>query len=395
MADESVPTAPHPPASTKLFFWRQIILFRIGPLLDELVFVFLIAVLLTGHTAWWITLPGPYWLHDPVVFTWVSFAFIYWFAGRMVRFHGELGKQINFRAAIGLWRSSRRLAACLLAVISTAELLTWLLLAMLAADTIRYYQLWTATHGDVSCWVPMCLLVALLLGTWMWSVRYRRPDIASLSPSHRHYQYHKSWPMVAVGLAAMAICGYLVAEFPNPPKHRVGLAVVLGNHVLANDTPGCVLRGRLRAAIWLYQHGMVKYIMVSGRANFGRDNPKHNEPVAMTAYCLEHHIPYRALVVDYYGDNTRYTVYHAVEWMHAHHIRHVVGISSIYHLPRIYIAFRQLGVTAYTMASIKHAWREINPWGLLRECIAVPVYGLDPHYHQPAGGLNGHWINKH
>jgi vancomycin permeability regulator SanA len=188
----------------------------------------------------------------------------------------------------------------------------------------------------------------------------------------------------------MVVMAILRSAFPNPPSHRVGLAVVLGNHVLANDTAGCVLRGRLRAAIWLYRHHLVKDIMVSGRAKYGRDNPKKNEPLAMAIYCLEHHIPDRALVVDYYGDNTRYTVYHAVAWMHAHHIRHVVGVSSIYHLPRIYIAFWQLGVAPYTMASIKRRWREINPWGLFRECVAVPVYGLDTHYHQPAGGLNGH-----
>ncbi len=372
--------------------WRKLMAGYIGPLLDALVFIFLVTVFVTGQAGWWVTLPGPNWLHYPAVFAWGLFAFFYWITVRLVSFRFLPDRPWDFRTPLLLWKSSHRFVACLLMTVFVAEILTWLLLAMLAADTIRYYQLWTTTGGDVSCWVPMCLLVGILIGLWMWSVLYRRSPMCQRAIHHRRYRL--GWPTTAVIIVATAASGILTSAFPNPPKHRVGLAVVLGNHVLANDTPGCVLRGRLRAAIWLYKHGLVKYIMVSGRAKYGRDNPKKNEPLAMAVYCLEHHIPDRALVVDYFGNNTRYTVYHAIAWMRAHHVKHVVGVSSIYHLPRIYIAFRQLGVTPYTVASIKRGWREINPWGLFRECVAVPVYGLDTHYHQPAGGLNGHWLNR-
>jgi vancomycin permeability regulator SanA len=391
MAGDNISTLAQSPLPANLSRRQAIMLFHVGPLLDTIVLIFLVTVVLTGHTAWWVTLPEPHWLYTSVVYLWVLLAGIYWLTTRLARLHGMAGHPFTFRTAAGLWKTSHRPVACLIAVMTTAEWLTWLLLAMLAADTIRYYQIWAATDGDVSWWVPMSLLVAALLGSWMWSVRFRRPYLGSLGRDHPRYQYHKSWPMVAAVLAAIVIVSYLVAEFPHPPRHRIGLAVVLGNHVLANDKPGCVLRGRLRAAIWLYRHGLVRYIMVSGRAKYGRFNPRKNEPLAMAIYCLEHHVPDHVLIIDYDGINTRYTVYHAVEWMHKHRIKHVVGVSSIYHLPRIYFAFRQLGVKAYTVASIKREWREINPWGLFRECIAVPVYGIDAHYHKPAGGLNGNW----
>ncbi|MGC8561141.1 MAG: YdcF family protein [Phycisphaerae bacterium] len=359
----------------------------IGSILDTIAIVFIISALISGRAGWWITLPGPAWIHFPLVCLWCLAATAYWVMGRIARFDFKTVDGVNIQLLRTCWEKSKRSAAMMIGVILIAEWLTWLLMAMLIADTIRYYQIWAATGGDVSCWVPMCLVVTVVIGSWMAMVRYRRAHAAQLAIDPRRGVL--GWIPTIGGVVAIVVCSYLKAHFPHPPRHPVGLAVVLGNHVLNNDTPGCTLRGRLRAALWLYRHGLVKYVMVSGRAKYGRDHARRNESLAMAVYCLEHHIPDHALIVDYDGNNTRYTAYHAVEWMHQHHIKQVVGVSSIYHLPRIYLAFHQLGVNPYTMASIKRSWKEINPWGLLRECVAVPVYALDPHYHQPPGGLHG------
>lgn len=341
--------------------WAGKLLWRvIGPALDMLAFIFFFTVILARYPSWWITIPGPA--------AWISLVVAFW----------ALAEFVDLMAAYIRPCEARRGLAKYLAWVPCA---TCIVIAILAADTIYFYRLWLATDGDVNYYIPMCLVIGLFLGVWRISVILRRrlrPRWTPAPPPH-------GLSLCAKLLLAGAFFGIieLTSYFPNPPPHRVGLAVVFGADVLPNNTPGAVLRGRLRAAIALFNRGLVGHIMLSGRAWHGQKYARKNEPLTMAVYCLRHHIPGHALVLDYDGNNTRYSVYHAVAWMRKHHVSHVVAVSSMYHLPRIYITFKQHGVTPYTQASKKRAWREMNPYGLLREFVAVPVYYFDRGYHKP------------
>lgn len=282
---------------------------------------------------------------------------------------------------------------------------TALLLAVLLFNSIIYYELYFGNRIDVlPC--PMSLLIIIFIAFWLllrpWNLRLFIPDgrakpAASVSgaPETTAAALPRG-PLSAV--AALAFLFYLLAlawifffafdASPPPPHQKLDLAVVFGHRVLANGQASVTLRYRTMKAVQLFQQHRVRYIMVSGAIDPVGTSAQgktlyQSEAVAMLNVCRHHGIPSDRIFVDPVGHNTRTSVYDAKMVMQRHHLHSVVGISSDYHLPRIRMAFAQMGIHAYTLAAKPTQWTETEPYSLLRELVGYPVYYFDRHYHEP------------
>ncbi len=268
-----------------------------------------------------------------------------------------------------------------------------LIAAILAVNTIYFYHLLTRPDFDPSDPIPLCLYVLLVLLRWLAA----RPDRYLLIPRKsaaltiappRHWRIAADSPAVTLFAAVWTVLMLYVFFFafhadPPPPGVTADVGVVFGNNTLPGDVCGRALRYRTLEAIHLYQRGMIRHLILSGAAPGGRTNPSQNEPLAMLHLCLAHHLPRSAIILDFHGNNTRFSCHNARQIMLAHHWKTVIGISSDYHLPRIQLAFAQNHIHAWTVAGHPVRWRQTSLFALVRELVGYPVYWLDPHYHQP------------
>ncbi|HTV47078.1 MAG TPA: YdcF family protein [Phycisphaerae bacterium] len=268
---------------------------------------------------------------------------------------------------------------------------SWLVLLVLAMNTADYFRLWKMVDGDLPFWMPMCLPVMLVLAAWLLG----RPDQLLAGPAGKpatealplgcRWRAGRALDAVLIAPAALLVIWVFFFEYradPPPKNTTVDVAVVLGNLVLPNDTCGFIMRNRVLAAIELYKQKRVRYIIVSGNAPNGIDNLENNSTLAMAALCLSNGIPADKLILDFHGDNTRFSAENAVRIMRENHWTSVVGVSSDYHLPRIALAFAQLGVHAWTVPAINGYWSQSDPKSMVREWIALPTYWLNTTYHR-------------
>ncbi len=274
-----------------------------------------------------------------------------------------------------------------------ALLPSWLIAAVLVVNTIYFYHLRTLPDFDPSDPIPCCLYVLLVLLPWLAARpdRYllvpRKSGMPAITPPRR-WRIAVDSPastIFAVCWTVLMLYVFLFAFHADPPPRGVtaDVGVVFGNNTLPGDICGRALRYRTLEAIHLYQSGVIRHLILSGAAPTGPENPSKNEPLAMLKLCLAHHVPRKAILLDFHGNNTRYSCYNARRIMRAHHWKTVIGISSDYHLPRIRLAFAQNHIDAWTMAGHPLRWRQTSLFALLRELVGYPVYWLDPHYHQP------------
>ena len=266
---------------------------------------------------------------------------------------------------------------------------TWLIIVVLCFNTLCYYTIWYERDGNLAFIIPMGLPVLIAVLLWMagWPGRALAANGALPPPLKHCRRWQRSGydnvATVVILLFMLWIFEFALRADPPPRNVRVNLAVVFGNKVLPGEVCGQTMWDRTFAAVALYGAGRVGHIMVSGRAPYGAADPRQNETLAMYDLCRNLGVPAAALIKDFHGDNTRYSVYDAVALMKEHHWKTVVGVSSDYHLPRIRLSFAQLGVRAWTLASHGHQWRETNPFALVRELVAYPVYLVDTNYHKP------------
>ena len=265
-----------------------------------------------------------------------------------------------------------------------------LIALVLLLNTFTFYHLKMALHGRMPWYMPMSLPVLAALLLWFIA----RPDYAvsagasearTLSTPWRSIRY-RSYDFVAMAVMSLIFLWIFHGMFlsnPPPPGTDADVAVVLGAGTGPGDTCGYTLRQRVLEGVTLFKERRAKRLLLTGRAPLGKTNPYKNEPLAMLKLALAQGVPEKALIVDYHGNNTRYSAYDTAALVKAEHWHKIIAVSSDYHLPRISLAFRQLGVHVWTVAARRGIWRQANPWAIARELVGYPVYCLDRNYHRP------------
>lgn len=136
--------------------------------------------------------------------------------------------------------------------------------------------------------------------------------------------------------------------------------VVFGARVYEDGSPSLALADRVRHGVRLYHQGLAPRLILSGAPD---------EVPAMARLAADGGVPPEALVLDPDGVNTYATLANLKE-------RRVVAVSHYYHLARIKLTARRMGIACATVpcAMSRHLARE--PYFLARECAAFVSYYL-------------------
>ncbi|HEX7898938.1 MAG TPA: YdcF family protein [Planctomycetota bacterium] len=134
--------------------------------------------------------------------------------------------------------------------------------------------------------------------------------------------------------------------------------VVFGAGVSDDGAPSLALWDRMRHGIALERRGVAPRLVLSG----GPD-----EVPVMRRLALEAGVPESALVLDPEGLNTWATLRNLKE-------RRVVAVSHYYHLARIKLAARRLGISCATAPCAMSRRLQREPWYVARECAAFVSY---------------------
>lgn len=153
-------------------------------------------------------------------------------------------------------------------------------------------------------------------------------------------------------------------------------AIVVLGAAQYNGRPSPVFRARLDHAAALYQRGLAPTVLVTGgigahdtldEANVGRD------------YLVRLHIPDDAVIPLAGADDTFRSIEQVTRWFQGRESRRVLLVSDGFHMLRLEIIARRLGLTAYTSpatGSPIHASVRRNTGYLFAEGFKVPFTWL-------------------
>ena len=265
-----------------------------------------------------------------------------------------------------------------------------LIAVVLLLNTVTFYHLKMTLHGLMPWYMPMSLPVLAALLLWFigrpdYAVSARAAQAAARPGPWRSicYRRYDFIAMAAITLIFLWIFHGMFLSDPPPPGMDADVAVVLGAGTGPGDTCGYTLQQRVLEGVALFKEHRAQRLLLTGRAPRGKTNPYKNEPSAMLKLALAQGVPGKAIIVDYHGNNTRYSAYDAAALVKAFHWHKVIAVSSDYHLPRTSLAFRQVGLHVWTVAARRGQWQQTNPWAIVRELVGYPVYWLDQNYHRP------------
>lgn len=156
-------------------------------------------------------------------------------------------------------------------------------------------------------------------------------------------------------------------------------AVVLGNGVNPDGTPGPVLRYRLDRALEVYRAGLVRHVIVSG-ATWRMD---YNEPAAMRRYLVAGGVPDSVIIEDTYGVNTYNTAINTLATMHERDIQSIMIVTDAYHILRTRLAMSLTGVKDVRSAHARAPLSMSLPFWMIRETVGFYRYLL--HDYKAAG----------
>lgn len=124
--------------------------------------------------------------------------------------------------------------------------------------------------------------------------------------------------------------------FSKEDQKRCG--VIFGAAVWKDDIPSQALYDRIKAGVDLYNASTVNCLVLSGGAStYGA-----HEVDVMKNIILDEAIPKEALFLDYNGVNTESTIRNLPS-----DIEHYVFVSNDFHLPRIMLLAKKIGIKSF------------------------------------------------
>ncbi len=139
--------------------------------------------------------------------------------------------------------------------------------------------------------------------------------------------------IAGLAAAALAVNCYIVLSTRNNitavlDEIRPAEAVlILGASVYADDKLSPILEERVKAALEIYQAGLVKKILVSG----DNSTTEYNEVVPVRAYLLERGVPAEDIFLDYAGFDTYDSMYRASDLFF---VQSAVIVTQRFHMYR-------------------------------------------------------------
>lgn len=205
--------------------------------------------------------------------------------------------------------------------------------------------------------IPLSAVVAVL--AWLAAVGVLMPA--------RQGESLRNARMAVIGGAAIVLLLplFLMATFGRTDYRRAAdVAVIFGARAYADGRPSDALRDRVLAGCDLYEDGLVQQLVLSG----GPGDGAFSEAQVMKRVCMEQGVPESALVLDEGGVNSRATLRNLE--VAGFGGRRVLLVSHFYHLPRLKVDAKRLGIDAYTVPAPQGRPLNRLPLFLAREVAA-------------------------
>jgi uncharacterized SAM-binding protein YcdF (DUF218 family) len=173
-------------------------------------------------------------------------------------------------------------------------------------------------------------------------------------------------------LLAWLTSAILVTVWSQRDASRPAAAIVVLGAAQYVGRPSPVLKARLDHAIALYKNGLAPVLIVTGGKG-PRDTTSEAE--ASFAYAVRQGVPDSVIVVEPAGRTSDESMRAVADTMHARGMRDAILVSDPFHMLRLQVLARQLGITPYTsptQTSPISANRELVAEYLLNESIKVP-----------------------
>jgi hypothetical protein len=222
------------------------------------------------------------------------------------------------------------------AVVLTAHL------ALAAIDTGEFYAL--RSSGLPSAPVPFTMVTFALLAA----------AIARNFYDGRPAGW--GWTATGAALSAPLLLVLLLFSFGTTDYARPAQAiVVLGARVLQDGSPSLALSDRVRHGARLLRAGLAPRLVLSGAPE---------EVASMARLAVECGVPEEALVLDPEGLSTQATMAHLAD-------RRIIAVSHYYHLARVKMIARRMGIDCRTAPCLMTRRLAREPFFIARECAAL------------------------
>ncbi|MDX2192189.1 MAG: YdcF family protein [Gemmatimonadales bacterium] len=176
--------------------------------------------------------------------------------------------------------------------------------------------------------------------------------------------------LAGAGFAVAFLCVLVVAQ--QDDAARADAIVVLGA-AQYNGRPSPVLRARLDHAIGLFRRGLAGRILVTGGTAEG---DRESEAAVARRYLVQQRIPDSAVVAQPVGRDTRRSMDAVADWAAARGLRRLLLVSDPFHMLRLRLEARRLGLEATTSPTDTSPISEspiVELQYLAAEALKVPV----------------------
>jgi len=179
--------------------------------------------------------------------------------------------------------------------------------------------------------------------------------------------------IVIVLLLLWAASAVAVVHWGSSDRAQKADAVVVLGAAQYVGRPSPVLKARLDHAIGLWSRGLAPLFIVTGGMGAGDTT---SEGAVSRQYALRHGVPDSAILVENQGRTTRESLEAVADMMHRRDLNRAILVSDPFHMLRLSIVARGVGLTPYTSptptspisANRGEAWRYV-----LSESIKVPL----------------------
>ncbi len=177
--------------------------------------------------------------------------------------------------------------------------------------------------------------------------------------------------MVVGPVLEVALIGAIYVQARTDQARPVDAIVVLGT-TQYNGVPSPTLEARLDRAVALYQDGTAPLIIVTG-GNLPGD--VYTEAEAGQMYLVEAGVPETAIVLENEGNDSWQSMNGVAGILAARNLDRILLVSDGFHLLRLKMMARDLGITAFATASEGSPIAGGEEFGyVVREALAITAF---------------------
>ena len=254
----------------------------------------------------------------------------------------------------------------------TVGLISGLLVLFSLGNAIAFYNL--VLDRQISSAFPFPLSFLVMVGLLLIVAR-----CCMAEPDWRAEVRPKRWIGIVIALMLIGLgIGFPMCQMVcfgrTDYRQQSDVAVVLGCRAYADGEPSAALYDRVRTGCLLYLDGTVRKLIFSG----GPGDGDIHETESMRRLAVSLGVPDQDILLDAHGLSTQKTADNSARMFEEQSFRRVLVVSHFYHLPRIKLCFRRVGVDVRTVPCEETYVISNLGYCMSREVAALWLYYLRP-----------------